>query len=57
MKLTIRWRDGDHVGEVTFDCDFEDGDVIDLSVLPRLEPGNYVGDMETGQITAAGRAN
>lgn len=57
MKLTIRWRDGDQVGEVTLDCEPADGDVFDLTVLPRLEPGSYVGDMDTGELVEVGRAN
>lgn len=57
MRLTILWRDGDQVGEVTLDCEPEDGDVIDLTVLPRLESGSYVGDMDTGELVEVGRAN
>lgn len=57
MKLTIRFRDGEHIGEVTFDCEFEDGDVIDLTALPTCEPGNYVGNLDTGELIPTGRAN
>lgn len=57
MRLTIRWKDGEHMGEVTFDADFEDGDVIDLTLLPKVEPGSYVGDLDTGELVSVGRAN
>lgn len=58
MKLTIRWRDGTWYGEATFDvARFEDGDLLDLTQLSGVEPGNYVGDLSTGEIAPAGRLN
>jgi hypothetical protein len=55
--LTIRWRDGDFVGELTVNREFEDGDVIDLTALPKVEPGTYTGDTETGELVREGRPN
>ena len=57
MRLTIRWKDGDFMGEVTFDADFEDGDVIDLTAIPHVDPGSYVGNLDTGELIPSGRAN
>lgn len=57
MILTIRWRDGDFVGELTVNREFEDGDVIDLTSLPKVEPGTYTGDTETGELVREGRPN
>ena len=58
MKLIIIWRDGDNEAAIELDRDFEDGEVIDLRVLPK-EPGEYVGDVRTGEIHAipTGRPN
>lgn len=57
MKLTIRWKDGDFMGEVTMDVELEDGDVIDLTAIPKVAPGNYVGNLDTGELIPTGRAN
>lgn len=57
MILTIRWRDGDFVGELTVDREFNDGDVIDLTALPKVGPGTYTGDTETGELVRSGMVN
>lgn len=57
MILTIRWRDGDFVGELTGDRDFVDGELIDLTALPKVEPGDYHGDTETGELVRHERAH